>query len=185
MAHFELQRFISEAANTVRHLSAGRELGVLKLPVCKWTLRLYSLSSVKCCSVHVSSCEGLLLIPLAHLERGFYFSSHFKWLIHVSMVYVHKRNPLITLFPTVHRHSLCIALSTIKFHHCHHWKLSSGVPLIMRELIPLLTVFGWCGRMGCVTSQKYIFPEGWKEWCMQLSGLATLVTCYEVLGFFH
>lgn len=142
IAHFELQGFISEAAKTVRHLSAGRELSVLKLPVCKWTLRLYSLSFLKCCSVHISSCKGLLLIPLAHLERGLYFNSHLEWLIHVSMVYIHKYNPLITLFPTICMYCLYIAISTINFHHCDHWKCLSGVPLIMRMLILLLTVSG-------------------------------------------
>lgn len=61
-----------------------------------------------------------------------------------------------------------IDLSTINFHHCHLWKLFSGVSLIMRVYTAVTCL--WCGRMGCFTSQKHISPEGWKGWCVQLSG---------------
>lgn len=138
MAHFELQGFISEAAKTVRYLSAERQLSVPKLPVCKWTLRLYFLSSVKCCRVHISSCEGLLLIPLAHLERGFYFSSHFEWLICILMGYIIVIHWLLYFLLFI----CSIDLSTINFHHCCLWKLLSGVPVIMREFTLLLPVSG-------------------------------------------
>ena len=174
MAHFELQGFISEAARIVRHLSAGRELSVLWLPVCKWTLSLYSSNFVKCCGVHVSSWEGLLLIPLAHLERGFYFNSQFEWLIHVLVLYIHKYNPLITWFPTSHRHGLRIALSTINFHHYHHGKLSSGVLLIRRKLLWLLAVFSvveWVALCLKNTSGRQKRGNTYVQWWCQQAAL--------------
>lgn len=171
MAHFELQGFISEAVKTVRSLSAERQLSVPKLAVCKWALRLYFLSSVKCCRVHTSSCEGLLLIPLAHLERGFYFSCYFEWLIPVLMGYIHNCNPLITL--------LLIILMQYWFINHKLSSLSSLKALIRsathNERVYTAVTCLWCARMGCFASPKHISPEEWKEWCVQLLGWGGLL----------
>lgn len=172
MAHFELKGFISEAAKTVRYLSAERQLNVPKLAVCKWTLRLYFLSSVKCCRVHISSCEGLLLIPLAHLERDFYFSSHFEWLIPILMGYIHNCNPLITFFLTLHRQYWFInpKLSSLSCLKALTWSATHN------ERVYTAVTCLWCGRRSCFTSQKRVSPEGLEEWCAVLREV-TVAAC--------